>query len=57
MSQRIDQFCENLRIKLTSIDKKMQQLKAKIDSKAQTAEQGGADTVGRRKKAPRARSH
>ena len=39
MSERIDQFCENLRIKLTSIDKKMQQLKAKIDSKAQTAEQ------------------
>ena len=38
MSERIDQFCENLRIKLTSIDKKMQQLKAKIDSKAQTAE-------------------
>ena len=32
MSERIDQFCENLRIKLTSIDKKMQQLKAKIDS-------------------------
>jgi len=39
MSERIDQFCENLRIKLTSIDKKMQQLKAKIDSRAQTAEQ------------------
>jgi hypothetical protein len=39
MGERIDQFCENLRIKLTSIDKKMQQLKAKIDSKAQTAEQ------------------
>ena len=39
MSERIDQFCENLRIKLTSIDKKMQELKAKIDSKAQTAEQ------------------
>jgi light-regulated signal transduction histidine kinase (bacteriophytochrome) len=39
MSERIDQFCENLRLKLTSIDKNMQQLKAKIDSKAQTAEQ------------------
>jgi light-regulated signal transduction histidine kinase (bacteriophytochrome) len=39
MSERIDQFCENLRIKLTSLDKNMQQLKAKIDSKAQTAEQ------------------
>lgn len=38
MSERIDQFCENLRIKLTSIDKQMQELKAKIDSKAQTAE-------------------
>ena len=39
MSERIDQFCENLRTKLTSIDKSMQELKAKIDSKAQTAEQ------------------
>jgi hypothetical protein len=39
MSERIDQFCENLRIKLTSIDKKMQQLKAHIDSKGHTAEQ------------------
>ena len=38
MSERIDQFCENLRIKLTSIDTNMQELKAKIDSKAQTAE-------------------
>ncbi len=38
MSARIDQFCENLRIKLTSIDNNMQELKAKIDSKAQTAE-------------------
>ncbi len=39
MSERIDQFCENLRIKLTSLDKNIQQLKAKIDGKAQTAEQ------------------
>ena len=39
MSERIDQFCENLRIKLTGIDKKMQKLKAEIDSKAQAAEQ------------------
>src|SRR3974377_1579640 len=39
MSERIDQFCENLRVKLTSIDNNMQALKAKIDSKAQTAEQ------------------
>jgi predicted Zn-ribbon and HTH transcriptional regulator len=39
MGERIDQFCENLRIKLTSIDNNMQELKAKIDSKAQTAEQ------------------
>ena len=38
MSERIDQFCENLRIKLTSIDNNMQELRAKIDSKAQTAE-------------------
>jgi hypothetical protein len=39
MSERIDQFCENLRIKLTSIDNNIQALKAKIDSKAQTTEQ------------------
>ncbi len=39
MSERIDQFCENLRIKLTSIDNNMRSLKAKIDSKARTAEQ------------------
>jgi len=39
MSERIDQFCENLRVKLTNIDNNMQALKAKIDSKAQTAEQ------------------
>ena len=39
MSERIDQFCENLRMKLTSLDENMQQLKATIDSKAQTAEQ------------------
>ena len=34
MSERIDQFCEILRVKLTSIDNNMQALKAKIDSKA-----------------------
>ncbi len=39
MGERIGQFCENLRIKLTGIDNNMQALKAKIDSKAQTAEQ------------------
>ena len=39
MNERIDQFCENLRVKLTSIDDNMQALKAKIDSKARTAEQ------------------
>ena len=38
MSERIDQFCENLRVKLTSIDNNMQALKAKIDSKGQAAE-------------------
>jgi hypothetical protein len=38
MGERIDQFCENLRVKLTGIDNNMQALKAKIDSKAQTAE-------------------
>ena len=39
MSERIDQFCENLRAKLTNVDDNIQALKAKIDSKAQTAEQ------------------
>jgi archaellum component FlaC len=39
MSERIDQFCENLRVKLTSIDNDMQALKSKIDAKARTAEQ------------------
>ena len=39
MSERIDQFCENLRIKLTSIDNSVQALKSKIDAKAKTAEQ------------------
>lgn len=39
MGERIDQFCENLRIKLTSIDNNMESLKAKIDGKARTAEQ------------------
>jgi hypothetical protein len=39
MSDQIDQFCENLRIKLTNIDNNIQALKAKIDAKAKTAEQ------------------
>jgi hypothetical protein len=39
MSERIDRFCETLRVKLTDIEKSMQTLKAKIDSKAQTVEQ------------------
>jgi hypothetical protein len=39
MSQRIDQFCENLRLKLTNIDSGLDGLKAKIDGKAQHAEQ------------------
>ena len=39
MNERIDQFCENLRVKLTSIDDNMRALKAKIDSKERTVEQ------------------
>ena len=39
MSERIDQFCENIRVKLTSIEGNMHALKTKIDNKAQTAEQ------------------
>jgi hypothetical protein len=39
MGQRIDQFSENLRVKLTNIDNGLNGLKAKIDGKAQDAEQ------------------
>lgn len=39
MTEHIDQFCENLRVELTSIDNSMRALKAKIDNKAQNAEQ------------------
>jgi hypothetical protein len=39
MGQRIDQFCESLRLKLTNVDSNMDSLKAKIDGKAQGAEQ------------------
>jgi hypothetical protein len=39
MGQRIDQFCDNLRAKLTNIDSGLNGLKAKIDGKAQDAEQ------------------
>jgi predicted nucleic acid-binding Zn-ribbon protein len=39
MGERIDQFCEDLRIKLTNIDNSMTGLRAKIDAKAQNAEQ------------------
>jgi hypothetical protein len=39
MGQRIDQFCENLRQKLTMTDSGLDGLKAKIDSKATHVEQ------------------
>lgn len=39
MGQRIDQFCEDLRLKLTTIDSGLGGVKAKIDGKAQNAEQ------------------
>jgi hypothetical protein len=39
MGKRIDQFCEDLRTKLTRIDTGLDDLKGKIDSKAQNAEQ------------------
>ncbi len=38
MGQRIDQFCENLRIKLSSIDKNMEALKARLDGNARSEE-------------------
>jgi hypothetical protein len=39
MSQRIDQFHEDLRLKLANIDSGLGKLKAKIDGKAEHAEQ------------------
>ena len=39
MGQKIDQFCEDLRIKLTNIDSSLTALKAKIDAKGQHVEQ------------------
>jgi predicted nucleic acid-binding Zn-ribbon protein len=39
MGQRIDQFCENLRQKLTMTDSGLDGLKAKIDGKATRVEQ------------------
>lgn len=39
MSKRIDQFCEDLRVKLTNIDSSLSGLKAKIEGKVQNAEQ------------------
>ena len=39
MGQRIDQFCENLRQKLTMAESGLVGLKAKIDGKTRTAEQ------------------
>lgn len=38
MGKRIDQFCDNLRTKLTSTDKHLASLKADIESNARTAE-------------------
>lgn len=39
MSQRIDQFCEDLRVKLTNIEGALKGVKGKIEGKAQHAEQ------------------
>jgi hypothetical protein len=39
MGQRIDQFCESLRLKLTNVDSNMDALKTKIDGRAQNVEQ------------------
>lgn len=39
MGQRIDQFCEDLRVKLTKMDDALNGLKAKIDKKAQRADE------------------
>ncbi len=41
MAQRIDQFYEDLRAKLTKIDSNLHDLQAKIDEKAQHVEEDG----------------
>jgi hypothetical protein len=46
MGARIDQFCENLRVKLTSIDNNMKALKVKIDTNAKAAEQDVRQQLG-----------
>lgn len=38
MSQRIDQFCEDLRLKLTNIESGLKSIKGKVDEKAQHVE-------------------
>lgn len=45
MGRRIDQFCDNLRTKLTSIDNSLASLKANIDSNARTAEEQVRDRL------------
>jgi chromosome segregation ATPase len=58
MGQRIDQFCEDLRRKLTNIDSGLEGLKTKIDGKAQHAEQdvrGHLEKVQRRIEQDRAK--
>jgi len=39
MGQRIDQFCEDLRLKLTSIDKEIDRLKKQVEGGVRSAEQ------------------
>jgi len=56
MNQRIDQFCEDLRQKLTSIDSGLGGLKAKIDGKVQNAEQEVSTQLERVQKTHRAKS-
>jgi hypothetical protein len=46
MGQRIDQFCEDLRLKLTSIDGRVDDLKGRIDEKAENAEQDVRNHLG-----------
>jgi predicted nucleic acid-binding Zn-ribbon protein len=46
MGQRIDQFCEDLRLKLSNIDSRFSSLKAKIDGKAQNTEQAVRGHLG-----------
>jgi len=50
MAEHIDQFCENLRVKLNSIDNNMTALKTRVESDLQAAEQDARNRLDNVKK-------